>query len=241
MKMGFENLRRTGLFSSKALKILCLFTVLFYVGLSGWKSTSNFAASVRQEKTPPENTDDLKQETTSQQEQPVVSEDDLNLDDTERQREQRAAVERERKARAGTTKSLTEKLAELEKDPSKRLDLTFDDLIFKMEKGEPFRPSMLTKEINQIHKKKVSLSGYIRPSARQKGITKFVFVRDNKECCFGPGAALYDCVLVRLAEGQEAEYTVRPITIEGDFYMKEFKGPNGTVWAIYRMKNGHVR
>jgi hypothetical protein len=192
------------------------------------------------------------------QEQPTTKEDgnppvqvetaatDKNRNDslqseTDRQKEQRAAVEQERQARAGTTKTLKTKLAELELSPGKRLDLTFDDLVFDMEKGETFRPSMITREINQIHNKKVSLSGYIRPSARQKGITKFVFVRDNKECCFGPGAALFDCVLVKMAEGKEAEYTVRPITIEGDFYLKEFKGPNGRCWAIYRMKNGEIK
>jgi len=166
---------------------------------------------------------------------------DLLQSETDRQKEQRAAVEQERQARAGTTKTLKTKLAELELNPGKRLDLTFDDLVFDMEKGETFQPSMITKEINQIHNRKVSLSGYIRPSARQKGITKFVFVRDNKECCFGPGAALFDCVLVKMAEGKEVEYTVRPITIEGDFYLKEFKGPNGRCWAVYRMKNGEIK
>ena len=193
--------------------------------------------------TPQTSTSDV-EEVQEDNDAPILKDEDKQKDEqaeTARQKEQREAVERERKARAGTTKTLKEKLAEIDRSPGKRLDLTFDDLVFDMEKGEKFRPSMLTKEINQLHKKKVSLSGYIRPSARQKGITKFVFVRDNKECCFGPGAALFDCVLVRLAKDEEAEYTVRPITIEGEFYLKEFTGPNGRAWAIYRMKNGYVR
>jgi len=120
-------------------------------------------------------------------------------------------------------------------------DLTFDDLVFEMEKGEKFLRSMLTPEVIQYHGKKIRLRGYIRPSFSQSGLTKFVFVRDNKECCFGPGAALYDCVLVRLADGESTNYTVRPVTIEGLFYLKEYTGPDGNVWSIFRMKDGRVR
>ncbi len=120
-------------------------------------------------------------------------------------------------------------------------NITFDDIKFDIEKGQAFERTMLTDAINAIDGKRVNLRGFIRPSTRQKGLTKFVFVRDNKECCFGPGAALYDCVLVQLTNGQKSDYTVRPVTIEGDFYLKEYKGPDGKVWAIYRMTNSNVK
>ena len=131
----------------------------------------------------------------------------------------------------------------LDADPSseKTFDLTFDDLKFEMEKGEAFDRSMLTPTINSYHQGKVRLRGYIRPSFSQTGLTKFIFVRDNKECCFGPGAAIFDCVLVRLASGSKTNYTVRPITIEGQFFLKEYRGPDGKVWSIYRMKHAQVK
>ena len=162
-------------------------------------------------------------------------------EETERQKEKRLAVEREMKERGVTIKPLKVKLQEHARTPDRTLDLTFDDLVFDMKKGDDFKRTMLTKEIVQLHKKRISIKGYIRPSSRQRGITKFVFVRDNLECCFGPGAALFDCVLVKLAKGVETEYTVRPVKIEGDFYMKEYKGPDGKVWAVYRMKNGQIK
>ena len=126
-------------------------------------------------------------------------------------------------------------------DQSKTLDLTFDDLTFEMEKTEKFERSMLTPKINSYDGSRISLRGFIRPSFTQSGLTKFVFVRDNKECCFGPGAALYDCVLVRLRKGKKTDYTVRPVTVEGKFYLKEYTGPDGKVWSIYRMKDALVR
>lgn len=123
----------------------------------------------------------------------------------------------------------------------KLFDLTFDDLKFEMEKGSKFARSMLTKTINGYNGGTVKLRGYIRPAFTQTGLTKFIFVRDNKECCFGPGAALYDCVLVKLAKNVKTDYTVRPITIQGKFSLKEYKGPDGKVWAIYRMNNASVK
>ncbi|MEM9413530.1 MAG: hypothetical protein AAGA30_20650, partial [Planctomycetota bacterium] len=129
------------------------------------------------------------------------------------------------------------------KNAKKRIgnSITFDDIKFDMEPGQRFQRKMLTEDINDMVGQRLQLKGYIRPSIRQRGLTKFIFVRDDKECCFGPGAALYDCVLVTLADGNKSDYTVRPITIEGEFYLKEFKGPDGRVWAVYRMKNSEIK
>ncbi len=122
----------------------------------------------------------------------------------------------------------------------KTRDLTFDSIQFPMEPGEKFRKEMLTKEIIALDKQIVRIRGFIRPSFKQSGLSKFVFVRDNQECCFGPGAALYDCILVELADGVETDYTLRPITILGTFYFKSYKGPDGEIWAIYRMREATV-
>ena len=116
------------------------------------------------------------------------------------------------------------------------LKLSFDDLTFQMEKSEPFTRDMLTGEINDLEGQRISLRGYILPSTKQSGITSFVFVRDNQECCFGPGAALFDCVLVKLKENHSVEYTVRPVEIEGDFLIREYK-VGDRVMAVFRMKN----
>jgi hypothetical protein len=119
--------------------------------------------------------------------------------------------------------------------------ITFDDIKFDMEKGQKFTRDLLTNAINELAGRRLQLKGFIRPSNRQKGLSKFIFVRDDKECCFGPTAAIYDCVLVSLADGESCDFTVRPITVEGDFFLKEFDGPDGRVWAVYRMKNGVVK
>jgi hypothetical protein len=123
---------------------------------------------------------------------------------------------------------------------SKNFAITFNDLKFEMEKTEKFSRTMLTEKINGYHGGKVKIRGYIRPNFKQTGITKFIFVRDNKECCFGPQAAIFDNILVRLGKDQSVNYTVRPVTVEGNFVLKEYNGPDGNVWSLYRMYDAKV-
>lgn len=118
----------------------------------------------------------------------------------------------------------------------KVLNLTFDDLTFEMEKNETFSRDMLTDEIVALRGKRISLPGFILPSTQLSGITAFVFVRDNQECCFGPGAALFDCVLVKLKKDHAVDFTTRAVTVEGDFMIKEYK-VGKRVMAVFRMKN----
>ena len=110
-------------------------------------------------------------------------------------------------------------------------NVTFDDVKFEIEKNEDFSRQILTDKINNFEGKRIKIRGYIRPSFKQTGIEKFILVRDNQECCFGPGAMIYDCMIVGMKKGTATEFTTRPITVEGDFYLKEFEGPDGKLWA----------
>jgi hypothetical protein len=113
-------------------------------------------------------------------------------------------------------------------------DKTFDDLRFEMEVGTKFLRSMLTKEIEALDGTKIRIRGFFLPGAQNRGIKQFVLVRDNQECCFGPGAALYDCILVDMPAGTTIDYTRVPIAVEGIFNVREFVVA-GKHMAIYQM------
>jgi hypothetical protein len=110
---------------------------------------------------------------------------------------------------------------------------TFDDLKFDIEKTDHFDRSRLTPQIEKLFGKKIRIRGYIYPTLRKRGLKQFVLVRDNLECCFGPGAALYDCILIRMQPDKTAEYTIRPVAVEGVFRFEEFIGPDGKHLAIF--------
>jgi hypothetical protein len=115
------------------------------------------------------------------------------------------------------------------------LRLTFDDLKFEMEKGGEFKRSMITPKIEGYVGRKIKIAGYIYPTFLQSGITQFVLVRDNMECCFGPGAALYDCINVVMMPGKSIDYSTRPVTVEGVFKLQEMLDFDGVVRAIYHL------
>jgi hypothetical protein len=128
----------------------------------------------------------------------------------------------------------------LSKAGDKPFDKTFDDLRFNMTVGEKFKRSMLTKGILDMNGEKIRIRGYILPTPQKHGIQQFVLVRDNQECCFGPGAALYDCILVEMKKGNTADFTIRPIAVEGTFNVREFN-IDGKDLAIYQMDGESVQ
>jgi hypothetical protein len=125
--------------------------------------------------------------------------------------------------------------------PSPLREITFDDLKLEMQKGDPFTPDRLTPRVTELERQRVRIRGYILPSFQQSGLTQFVLVRDNQECCFGPGAALHDCVVVRMQPGRTAEFSIRPVAVEGRFRVEELRGPDGRHLAIYALDGERVQ
>ncbi|WP_235989918.1 DUF3299 domain-containing protein [Bremerella alba] len=124
--------------------------------------------------------------------------------------------------------------------PGKTLDLTFDDIKFDIEPDAPFEREMLPQGIEDLNGQKIRIGGYMLPSFQQRDIKQFVLVRDNMECCFGPGAALYDCILIEM-DGRGTDFTVRPVVVEGTITIKEYKSADGKHLAIYHMQGTGVR
>jgi hypothetical protein len=123
-------------------------------------------------------------------------------------------------------------------------ELNFDDLKFDIEKGGKFERTMLPKEIEELNKKTIRIRGFILPQSvlKMTGFEEFVLVRDNMECCFGPGAALYDCIMIRMEKGKSADFTTRPVAVKGKFEIKEFKDPTTEQhFAIYFLTATEVK
>ena len=124
--------------------------------------------------------------------------------------------------------------------PARPQEITFDDIKLDMQKGEPFTRDRLPKRVTALEKQAVRIRGYILPSFQQAGLTQFVLVRDNQECCFGPGAALHDCIVVRMRPGKTASFSIRPVAVAGTFRVDELRGPDGGHLAIYALDGDAV-
>jgi hypothetical protein len=133
------------------------------------------------------------------------------------------------------------KTVALSRAGDKPYDKTFDDLRFEIAPGEVFHRKMLPESIEAMTGQRIRIRGFILPTPQKRGIKQFVLVRDNQECCFGPGAALYDCILVEMQSGKTAEFSIRPVAVEGTFGIREIKGPDGKHLAIYHLDGESVR
>jgi hypothetical protein len=114
-------------------------------------------------------------------------------------------------------------------------DISFDDIKLDLKKGDPFSRDLLPTRVTALEKTPIRIRGYILPSFQQTGLTQFVLVRDNMECCFGPGALLHDCVVVRMKPGKTASFSIRPVAVTGTFRVEELRGPDGRHLAIYAL------
>jgi hypothetical protein len=125
--------------------------------------------------------------------------------------------------------------------PAAFREITFDDIKLDMEKGAPFSRDLLPKRVTALVGTPVRIRGYILPSFQQTGLTQFVLVRDNQECCFGPGAALHDCIVVRMRPGKTADFSIRPVAVAGTFAIDELRAPDGSHLAIYALAGDEVK
>jgi hypothetical protein len=126
--------------------------------------------------------------------------------------------------------------------PERTEDVNFDDLKFDIERDAPFDPSLLTDAVKKLDGKLIRVRGFISPATYQlKGITQFVLLRDNQQCCFGPGAYIYHNMMVEMEEGKSTSYVIRPITVEGRFSIKPWVGPDGKTWSIYHVRATSAR
>jgi hypothetical protein len=131
-------------------------------------------------------------------------------------------------------KPVTPRLAGASRDQAIR-DISFDAVKLDMKKGDPFRRSLITPAVEKLDGARIRIRGYILPPFQQTGLTRFVLVRDNMACCFGPGAMIYDSMIVELKPGLTVDYVVSPVTVEGTFNLREVEGPGGKPISIYHV------
>src|SRR4051812_31709785 len=104
-----------------------------------------------------------------------------------------------------------------------------------MKKDDPLKRSLLTPAVAKLDSSRVRIRGYMLPPPQQTGLMRFVLVRDNMACCFGPGALLFDSMIVDMQPGLTTDYTVTPIVVEGTFKVREVTGPGGRTVSIYHL------
>ncbi|MEZ5940973.1 MAG: DUF3299 domain-containing protein [Planctomycetaceae bacterium] len=71
-------------------------------------------------------------------------------------------------------------------------------------------------DVASLDGKKVFLKGYIYPTKQVSGLTKFLLLKDNGQCCFGGKPALQDRITVDLV-GFDVDHTYNKVSVSGTF------------------------
>jgi hypothetical protein len=81
---------------------------------------------------------------------------------------------------------------------------------------------------------KVFLKGYIYPTNNPYGLTKFLLLKDNGQCCFGGKPALQDRLTVSL-QGFTFDHTYHKVSVAGTFRLNpNFSG--GELDSLYELE-----
>ncbi|APZ95407.1 hypothetical protein [Fuerstiella marisgermanici] len=62
---------------------------------------------------------------------------------------------------------------------------------------------------------KVFLKGFMWQTQRSEGLTEFVFLKDNGECCFGGDPKPYDMMVVKMVDGQTTDAYTGMVAVAG--------------------------
>jgi len=89
-------------------------------------------------------------------------------------------------------------------------------------------------EVAALDGKPVFLKGYMYPERKTEGLTSFVFVKDNQQCCFGGQPELTDMILVEMDPGMTVDYHTSLVSVAGVFRaMAPKKGD--TLNTVYKL------
>ena len=90
----------------------------------------------------------------------------------------------------------------------------------------------------------VLLKGYIYPGKQQTGITQFLLVRDQGDCCFGGNPKITDRVLVQLKDPGHPKginFSSRLTKIAGRFVIRPMSAPGMDGGVLYHLEDAFAR
>jgi len=92
------------------------------------------------------------------------------------------------------------------------LRLTFDDVnLLKVLNMDPVTDdaiALMPAWLTSLEGQQVRIRGYMNPPFSERDLERFILLRDNQECCYGPLAKVYDNIDVRMKAGTTTDYVL---------------------------------
>ena len=108
--------------------------------------------------------------------------------------------------------------------------------------GDP--PGTVPDTARGVDGRNVLLKGYMYPGKQQTGITQFLLVRDQGDCCFGGNPKITDRVLVTLKDPghpRGIDFSARLTKIAGRFAIRPMGAPGLDGGVLYHLEDAFAR
>lgn len=73
-------------------------------------------------------------------------------------------------------------------------------------------------DVRALDGEKVFVKGYMYPTGVMQGLTSFILVKDNQQCCFGGNPAVSDMIQVKMKDGVTADFVAGRVSVSGIFH-----------------------
>ncbi len=90
-------------------------------------------------------------------------------------------------------------------------------------------------DVKALDGQKIFVKGYMYPVRQTHGLTEFILVKDNKQCCFGGQPKQTDMILVKMAPENPVDYYVGLVAVAGTF-KAEAPRPSAGLQPIYQLE-----
>jgi len=106
--------------------------------------------------------------------------------------------------------------------------------------GDPC--TKLSPETLALNGKKILIKGYVFPGQRQSGITQFLLVRDQGDCCFGGNPKVTDRILVQLKDPKGFDFSGKLFKVAGEFHIvPAMQAGDAQGIVLYHLANAELR
>ncbi len=101
----------------------------------------------------------------------------------------------------------------------------------------------LPPEILQLEGQEVFITGFMRPPEFLRNIDRFLLVRDNNTCCFGPidNVKYYDQVQVKLVGSLRADYAKRTYNMAGKLHVHPDNVGKGAGYPVFSLEADYLK
>jgi len=96
-------------------------------------------------------------------------------------------------------------------------------------------------EVHDLNEKPVFIKGYMYPTRIREGLSEFVLVKDNGDCCFGKQPKLSDMIVVHMQNGQTVNFReAQLVSVAGTFKIAGVHQA-GDIVGLYTIDGTHFR